>query len=54
MILMVNIFTGSRLHFGMFSLPSAASSWPNLEGEATLPKRQFGGVGLMIANLPSS
>ena len=46
---MIRIRTPSRLHFGLFSLPSANSSaWLNQEGEATLPRRQFGGVGLMI------
>ena len=46
---MIRIRTPSRLHFGLFSLPSAhASGWPNHEGQATLPRRNFGGVGLMI------
>ena len=45
----IRIRTPSRLHFGLFSLPSAnATLWVNHEGEATLPRRQFGGVGLMI------
>ena len=47
---MIRIRTGSRLHFGLFSLPWAQpTSWLNQEGQATLPRRQFGGVGLMIA-----
>jgi beta-ribofuranosylaminobenzene 5'-phosphate synthase len=46
---MIRIRTPSRLHFGLFSLPAAhASAWLNQEGAATLPRRQFGGVGLMI------
>jgi beta-ribofuranosylaminobenzene 5'-phosphate synthase len=46
---MIRIRTPSRLHFGLFSLPCAYSStWLNQEGQATLPRRQFGGVGLMI------
>jgi beta-ribofuranosylaminobenzene 5'-phosphate synthase len=40
--------TASRLHFGLLSLPSTASSWLNHDGRPTLPKRCFGGVGLMI------
>ncbi len=46
---MIRIRTGSRLHFGLFSLPSEqAGPWLNQEGEPTIPRRQFGGVGLMI------
>lgn len=46
---MIRIRTASRLHFGLFSLPSAqTSAWLNHDGEAVLPRRQFGGVGLMI------
>ena len=36
---MIRISTPSRLHFGLFSLPTAG---------ATTPRRQFGGVGLMV------
>jgi beta-ribofuranosylaminobenzene 5'-phosphate synthase len=46
---MIRIRTPSRLHFGLFSLPSElATDWLNHEGDAILPGRQFGGVGLMI------
>ncbi|MSQ95904.1 MAG: beta-RFAP synthase [Gemmataceae bacterium] len=46
---MIRVRTGSRLHFGLFSLPSeAAAAWLNQEGKPTVPRRQFGGVGLMI------
>jgi beta-ribofuranosylaminobenzene 5'-phosphate synthase len=46
---MIRIRTASRLHFGLFSLPFAqAEAWPNQEGQATIPRREFGGVGLMI------
>jgi len=46
---MIRIRTGSRLHFGLFSIPSEqAGPWLNQEGEPTIPRRQFGGVGLMI------
>jgi len=46
---MIRIRTPSRLHFGLFSLPSTnAGTWLNCEGEPTLPYRSFGGVGLMI------
>ena len=47
---MIRVQTGSRLHFGLFSLPSEnVGPWPNQEGEPKLPRRNFGGVGLMIA-----
>jgi len=46
---MIRVRTPSRLHFGLFSLPTAnASPWLNGEGKAKLPQRRFGGVGLMI------
>jgi beta-ribofuranosylaminobenzene 5'-phosphate synthase len=46
---MIRIRTPSRLHFGLFSLPSAhATDWLNHEGAPILPRRQYGGVGLMI------
>jgi hypothetical protein len=44
------VLTGSRLHFGLLSLPSAdgrPTAWPDLQGDLTLPARHFGGVGLM-------
>ncbi len=45
---MMTIHTGSRLHFGLLSLVPEGSSWPNRLGEAVLPARSFGGVGLMV------
>jgi beta-ribofuranosylaminobenzene 5'-phosphate synthase len=46
---MIRVRTGSRLHFGLFSLPSEiAGPWLNQEGQPTIPRRKFGGVGLMI------
>jgi beta-RFAP synthase len=46
---MIRMRTPSRLHFGLLSLPAEGlSTWPNQEGNATLPRRHFGGVGLMI------
>jgi beta-RFAP synthase len=46
---MIRIRTGSRLHFGLFSIPWAhPTAWLNHEAQATLPRRQFGGVGMMV------
>jgi beta-ribofuranosylaminobenzene 5'-phosphate synthase len=46
---MIRIRAASRLHFGLFSLPSEqAGPWLNQEGQPTILRRQFGGVGLMI------
>ena len=46
---MIRIRTGSRLHFGLLSLPTETqTACLNQEGEATIPRRQFGGVGLMV------
>ena len=46
---MIRIRTPSRVHFGLFSLPSCRdTSWLNQEGQATVPRRNFGGVGLMV------
>ena len=46
---MIRIRTQSRLHFGLFSLPTdRANAWLNYAGQPALPRRQFGGVGLMI------
>ena len=45
----IRVHTGSRLHFGLFSLPSQnAGPWLNLDGQPTMPRRKFGGIGLMI------
>ena len=38
---MIRVCTGSRLHFGLFALPTACA------GDTTLPRRRFGGVGMM-------
>src|SRR5439155_14442556 len=41
----------ARLHFGLLSLPSADAQpafWPDVQGEAIIPARHFGGVGLMV------
>jgi beta-RFAP synthase len=48
---MIRVRTGSRLHFGLFAPPPGdgpAAPWPNSLGEAVLPARHFGGVGLMV------
>jgi beta-ribofuranosylaminobenzene 5'-phosphate synthase len=46
---MFRIRTPSRLHFGLLSLGGdPLSPWPDRQGAATLPARQFGSVGLMI------
>jgi beta-ribofuranosylaminobenzene 5'-phosphate synthase len=46
---MIRVRTPSRLHFGLFSLPTADTGpWLNQEGLPSLPRRRFGGVGLMI------
>src|SRR5581483_4340045 len=50
-IAMIRVRAPSRLHFGLFSLPSAdgqPTHWPDREGRLVLPARHFGGVGLMI------
>jgi beta-RFAP synthase len=44
---MIRVRTPSRLHFGLLSF-SAATCWPNRLGEAAVPARRFGGVGLMV------
>lgn len=44
---MICVRTGSRLHFGLLSL-AAESAWPDIQGEPTIPARQFGGLGLMV------
>lgn len=46
-IAMPTVWTPSRLHFGLLSLGDGAA-WPDRRGEAALPARRFGGVGLMI------
>jgi beta-RFAP synthase len=38
----------SRLHFGLLSLPTAGNAWPEVDSQLTIPRRQFGGAGLMI------
>jgi beta-ribofuranosylaminobenzene 5'-phosphate synthase len=45
---MVRVRTGSRLHFGLLSLATETARWPDRAGEAGLPGRSFGGVGLMV------
>jgi beta-ribofuranosylaminobenzene 5'-phosphate synthase len=44
---MIQVQTGSRLHFGLLSLP-AEKYWPNHHGEEVVPSQRFGGVGLMV------
>jgi beta-ribofuranosylaminobenzene 5'-phosphate synthase len=48
---MIHIRTGSRLHFGLLSLPGGTAPgacWPNHLGNEVVPARSFGGVGLMV------
>jgi beta-RFAP synthase len=48
---MIRVRAPSRLHFGLLSLPPAApqpASWPDVDGQLTVPARLFGGVGLMV------
>lgn len=46
---MIRVSTPSRLHFGLFALPGAATmAWPDRDGSLTLPARSYGGAGLMI------
>jgi beta-RFAP synthase len=44
---MIRLCTGSRLHFGLFRLPLDC---PDVQEEANVSLRRFGGVGLMIEN----
>src|SRR5262249_25766711 len=44
---MIRVETGSRLHFGLFNL-SSDDAWSNVDGDAVIPARRFGGVGLMV------
>lgn len=44
---MIRVATGSRLHFGLFNF-GGGDAWPNVDGEAAVPARRFGGVGLMV------
>jgi beta-ribofuranosylaminobenzene 5'-phosphate synthase len=44
---MITVRTPSRLHFGLLGLEDY-SPWADREGEARLPGRAFGGVGLMV------
>ncbi len=48
---MLRVRTPSRLHFGLLSLPGDDMPWRNRLGEAVLPRRHFGGVGLMVRHL---
>jgi beta-ribofuranosylaminobenzene 5'-phosphate synthase len=46
---MIRVCTGSRLHFGLFSLPLLElSGWKTHEAAEWLSRRQFGGIGMMI------
>jgi beta-RFAP synthase len=46
---MIRVRTGSRLHFGLLSLPGAeVEQWPDRRGHHVLPARHYGGVGLMV------
>jgi beta-RFAP synthase len=46
---MIQVTTGSRLHFGLLHLPGEElQRWPNLHGEPSVAVRRFGGAGLMI------
>src|SRR5262249_59881421 len=46
---MWSVRTGSRLHFGLLSLPGPQEhAWPDRHNHLTLPARRFGGAGLMI------
>ena len=48
---MTRVVAPSRLHFGLLHLPIAGQThWPGPMGEAKLPIRRFGGVGLTIAD----
>jgi len=44
---MIRLASPSRLHFGLFRLPTP-EAWPDLSGKLSVPARHFGGVGLMI------
>jgi beta-RFAP synthase len=46
----VRVRAPSRLHFGLLALPSVADvgAWPDVDGQPTIPRRHFGGGGLMI------
>jgi beta-RFAP synthase len=44
---MIRVRAHSRLHFGLLN-PGPGESWPNIDGDAVLTGRRFGGVGLMI------
>src|SRR5260370_28354737 len=46
----VHVRAPGRLHFGLLALPHAvyATHWPDVSGRLTIPRRTFGGVGLMI------
>ncbi|MFN4259398.1 MAG: beta-ribofuranosylaminobenzene 5'-phosphate synthase family protein [Gemmataceae bacterium] len=44
---MIRLRAPSRLHFGLLSL-ATETHWPNLNGDAIVPARRFGSVGLMV------
>jgi beta-ribofuranosylaminobenzene 5'-phosphate synthase len=46
----VRVRAPSRLHFGLLALPDAAepTHWSDMAGRRTVPRRSFGGAGLMI------
>jgi beta-ribofuranosylaminobenzene 5'-phosphate synthase len=46
----VRVRAPSRLHFGLLALPDTAqpTHWPDVAGRLTIPRRNFGGAGLMI------
>ncbi|HEV3143469.1 MAG TPA: hypothetical protein VGZ47_06235, partial [Gemmataceae bacterium] len=44
---MISVQTPSRLHFGLLNV-GAAQPWLNIDGQAVIPARQFGGAGMMV------
>jgi beta-ribofuranosylaminobenzene 5'-phosphate synthase len=46
----VHVHAPCRLHFGLLVLPNSAHAthWPDADGRLTVPRRDFGGAGLMI------
>jgi beta-RFAP synthase len=45
--MVIRVRTASRLHFGLLNF-GAQEAWPDRCGQAILPARRFGGVGLMV------
>jgi beta-RFAP synthase len=45
---MIRVTAPSRLHFGLFRLPTEQDDKTDATADVLLPARQFGGVGLMI------